>query len=168
MENADFYEELGVPVSATADEIHQAYLALARRYHPDVSRAPDAEEHFKRISAAYATLADPEKRARYDLLGPTWEKHYPINRADARGNASQAHAGEPLRSDPDDATVATTAGWLAFDIRRASLACGAAIFDGALLALALVTWSDYPAVAPASVALAGAVSLGVGARLSRP
>jgi curved DNA-binding protein CbpA len=168
MQSTDLYAELGVPVRATADEIHHAYLALARRYHPDVNRAPDAEEHFKRISAAYATLGDPEKRARYDLLGPTWQQHYPIHRAQQGDRESHARVDEPPRSELEDERVATASGWRAFDIRRASLACGAAIFDSALVALALMTWTDYPAVAPAAVALAGVVSLGVGARLSRP
>lgn len=69
MENIDFYAELGVSKDATEDEIKKAYRKLARQYHPDVNDAPEAEERFKRISAAHAVLSDAEKRANYDRFG---------------------------------------------------------------------------------------------------
>ncbi len=62
----DFYRILGVPKSAGQDEIQQAYRRLARKHHPDVNKAPEAEERFKDISEAYSVLSDPEQRARYD------------------------------------------------------------------------------------------------------
>ncbi len=69
MTQRDYYEILGVPRSASAEDIKKAFRRLARRYHPDVSKEPDAEERFKEINTAYEILNDPEKRARYDRFG---------------------------------------------------------------------------------------------------
>ncbi len=67
--NRDYYEILGVQRNASPDEIKQAFRKLARQYHPDVNKAPDAEERFKEINEAYGVLSDPDKRARYDRFG---------------------------------------------------------------------------------------------------
>ncbi|MBK8117963.1 MAG: DnaJ domain-containing protein [Sulfuritalea sp.] len=73
MKFKDYYETLGVPRGATQDEVKHAYRKLARKYHPDVSKDPDAEARFKELGEAYAVLKDPEKRAAYDQMGSQWK-----------------------------------------------------------------------------------------------
>jgi curved DNA-binding protein len=73
MKFVDYYGALGLPRDADLEQIKKAYRTLARQHHPDVSKAPDAEEKFKQAAAAYATLKNPEKRAAYDALGPMAE-----------------------------------------------------------------------------------------------
>jgi curved DNA-binding protein len=69
MKYKDYYKILGVERGAKEDEIKKAYRKLARKYHPDVSKEPNAKEKFQEVSEAYETLRDKEKRAAYDSLG---------------------------------------------------------------------------------------------------
>ncbi|MDV2683072.1 molecular chaperone DnaJ [Alkalihalophilus lindianensis] len=71
MSKRDFYEVLGVDQNASVDEVKKAYRKLARKYHPDVNKAPDAEDKFKEVKAAYDTLSDPQKKSHYDQFGHT-------------------------------------------------------------------------------------------------
>ncbi|MEM2785469.1 MAG: molecular chaperone DnaJ [Candidatus Nitrosotenuis sp.] len=65
----DYYEVLGVSKSDSADTIKSQYRKLALKFHPDRNKSPEAAEHFKEISEAYAVLSDPEKRKLYDQYG---------------------------------------------------------------------------------------------------
>ncbi len=65
----DYYDILGVPRSASADDIKRAYRKLAKKYHPDRNKEADAEKQFKQVQQAYETLKDPKKRTEYDQFG---------------------------------------------------------------------------------------------------
>jgi curved DNA-binding protein len=70
----DYYETLGVPRPASAEEMKKSFRKLARQYHPDVARdKKKAEEKFKEINEAYEVLSDPAKRKKYDELGANWK-----------------------------------------------------------------------------------------------
>ena len=69
MEKRDYYEVLGVSKTASQDEIKSAFRKLAKQYHPDVNKAPDAAEKFKEAQEAYAVLSDESKRKQYDQFG---------------------------------------------------------------------------------------------------
>ena len=69
MAERDYYEVLGVERGAAEEEIKKAYRRLARKYHPDVNKNPEAEEKFKEINEAYRVLSDPDLRRRYDQFG---------------------------------------------------------------------------------------------------
>ena len=72
----DYYKTLGVPKTADAKAIKQAYRKLARKYHPDQNPGNSAAaERFKEINEANEVLSDPEKRQRYDTLGPDWARY---------------------------------------------------------------------------------------------
>ena len=69
MKYKDYYKILGVERGASDEDIKKAYRKLARKYHPDVSKEPNAKEQFQEVSEAYETLRDKEKRAAFDSLG---------------------------------------------------------------------------------------------------
>ena len=116
MKYKDYYATLGLARGASDEEIKKAYRRLARKYHPDLSKEPNAKEQFQDVSEAYETLKDPEKRSAYESLGsfrpgqdfrppPDWQERYSAGgaedwagstspscspRSGARGRASTA------------------------------------------------------------------------------
>jgi len=72
MEFRDYYRILGVARDADAEQIKRARRKLARKYHPDVSKEPDATERMTEINEAYEVLGDEKKRAAYDQIGQSW------------------------------------------------------------------------------------------------
>jgi DnaJ-class molecular chaperone len=94
VEYKDYYKILGVDRKADDKTIKSAYRKLARKYHPDVNKGKD--EKFKEISEAYEVLSDPEKRRRYDALGPDWQQYaqQPPPGAPAGGGFRVDHFGD--------------------------------------------------------------------------
>lgn len=75
VEFKDYYATLGVPRTATEEELKKAFRNLARRYHPDVAKdKKGAEDKFKEINEAYEVLSHPENRKKYDMLGADWKQ----------------------------------------------------------------------------------------------
>ncbi|MDR5708843.1 MAG: DnaJ C-terminal domain-containing protein [Armatimonadota bacterium] len=91
MEFKDYYRILGIPRNADAKQINEAFRRLARQYHPDVNKDPQAAEKFKEINEAYQVLSDPEKRKRYDQMlelrerGIPWDQVFTGPRAEGPG-----------------------------------------------------------------------------------
>jgi len=79
MKYQDYYKIMGVERDASDNEIKKNYRRLAKKYHPDVSKDPKAEEKFKSVGEAYEVLKDPEKRAAYDQLGENWKAGQQFN-----------------------------------------------------------------------------------------
>src|SRR6476646_10701547 len=107
MKFKDYYAILGVDRGASEEDIKKAYRRLARKYHPDVSKEPQAEARFKEMGEAYATLKDPEKRAAYDQLG-------------------QQRPGEEFRPPPEWSTQFGSAGGMFDEMDLADLFAGLA------------------------------------------
>jgi len=103
MEYRDYYQILGLPRSASADEIKKTYRKLALQYHPDRNPGDkQAEDRFKEINEAYQVLSDPQKRTRYDQLGEDYSKwqqngnpgNYDWGRWSAGSGAQQVDIGD--------------------------------------------------------------------------
>src|SRR2546428_12239462 len=96
VEYKDYYKTLGVPKNASTDDIKKAYRKLARQYHPDVNKKQDAEKRFKEINEANEVLSDPEKRKRYDTVGPEWEQFaQQRGRPPGTGGFQYVYTGQP-------------------------------------------------------------------------
>jgi curved DNA-binding protein len=96
VEYKDYYKTLGVPKTATTEEIKKAYRKLARQHHPDVNKKPEAEKRFKEINEANEVLSDPEKRKRYDQIGPDFARY--ANGGPGQGGFDFIYRGQPGRS----------------------------------------------------------------------
>jgi curved DNA-binding protein len=97
MEYKDYYKILGVPKTASKADIRKAYRKLARQHHPDVKPGDKkAEQTFKDLNEAHTVLSDPDKRTRYDTLGPNWEAYGPPSGGGSRPGASPFGGGGPF------------------------------------------------------------------------
>jgi len=102
MRYKDYYAVMGVGRDATQDDIKRAYRKLARKYHPDVSKEPDAEARFKELGEAYEVLKDPEKRAAYDGLGAKWQEGQDFRPPPDWNEGFEFHGGEFTGATPED------------------------------------------------------------------
>ena len=95
VEYKDYYKTLGVPKTASAEEIKKAFRKLARQHHPDVNKKPEAEKRFKEINEAHEVLSDPEKRKRYDVVGPDFARYAGNGGGQRPGGFNWVYTGPP-------------------------------------------------------------------------
>ena len=105
MDDRDYYAALGVKPDAGAADIKKAYRRLARKYHPDVSKEPDAEVRFKEVAEAHEALIDVERRAAYDEIAqrhadgrpfeppPGWDSGFEFSGRGAPGRGAAGDRG---------------------------------------------------------------------------
>jgi DnaJ-class molecular chaperone len=98
----DYYRELGVKRDADLETIKRAFRKLAHKYHPDVSRHGDADEHFKRVRAAYEVLSDPDQRAAYDAAQAAHRSPRPAREGRGRTTEYVHEAFDPAMAVYDD------------------------------------------------------------------
>jgi curved DNA-binding protein len=103
----DYYEVLGVPRTASQEEITKSFRKLARKYHPDVTKEKDAEEKFRQANEAHEVLGDAEKRKQYDQYGSAW-KH------NAGGGVPPGFEGFDFRGGPQGFDVGGGGGFSSF------------------------------------------------------
>jgi DnaJ-class molecular chaperone len=103
MDYKDYYKILSVARGASTEEIKKAFRKLARKYHPDVNPGDKkAEEKFKEINEAYEVLSDPDKRKKYDTLGPNWQDQFgPSASASSTRRTDQYNGGRSTHYDFD-------------------------------------------------------------------
>lgn len=101
MDFKDYYKILGVDRGAAQEEIKRSYRKLARKYHPDVSKEPNAEDRFKELNEAYEVLKDPEKRAAYDQLGANWQAGQDFRPPPDWNQGFEFHGGGYTEVDPE-------------------------------------------------------------------
>lgn len=102
MASGDYYEVLGVPKGASAEEIRKAYRALARKFHPDVNKAPDAQRRFTEVQKAYDVLSDEKKRSLYDQFGEAAFEAGGPPPGHSAGTRGGRRAGAAQSMDPEE------------------------------------------------------------------
>ncbi len=95
VEYKDYYKTLGVSKNATTEDIKKAYRKLARQYHPDVNKGAESERRFKEVNEANEVLSDPEKRRRYDQVGPDWARFQNAPGGGNGGGFQWMYTGQP-------------------------------------------------------------------------
>src|SRR5207249_12221750 len=91
----DYYRILGVDRKADDKTIKSAYRRLARKHHPDVAKGKDAPDRFREINEVHEVLSDPEKRWRYDTLGPDWQRYAQQPPGPPGGGYRVQYTGDP-------------------------------------------------------------------------